>query len=649
MRTIFKHLFTGITIVFLSLNTVWSEANITIHAYKTGEPISKYIYGQFIEHLGKCIYGGIWAEMLEDRKFYYPVTDDYNPWETRTDRGFFNGGEFQVLSSSPWKVIGGDDTVNMLTRNSFVGEHTPQITVKDNPAGIEQRDLGVENGHEYVGYVYLAGDRGIRDIQITLQWGAASGEKAVHTINKITRDFAKYPFRFTAKANTHNAVLRITANGSGKFKVGTVSLMPADNIKGFRPDTLQLMRELDSPVYRWPGGNFVSDYNWKDGIGDRDKRPPRKNPAWTGIEHNDVGIHEFMDLCRLIDTEPFIAVNTGKGSVELAAEEVEYCNGSVDTPMGKWRAENGHPEPYNVKWWAVGNEMYGDWQLGHMPLEEYVLKHNACAEIMYAKDPTIQLIGVGHVGEWSETMMKICNGHMDLISEHIYERELDDLEDHVYQLRNSIKNVADAHRKYREDIDGLAEKDIRISMDEWNYWYGQYIYGELGVRYRLQDALGVTAGLHEYFRNSDIYLMANYAQTVNVIGAIKTSKTDAVLDTTGLALKLYRHHFGDVPIKINNVPEPLDVVAAWLPNEDGISISIVNPSEEFVTVNVDLKGPKFHNTGIQWQIAGDDRRAHNAPGEIPKVAIEKEPVSWNNGTLVVPPISVTLYNFDVIN
>lgn len=649
MRLLYLKTLSLLAVSIIVVGSVWSDANITIHAYKTGEPISKYIYGQFIEHLGRCIYGGIWAEMLEDRKFFYPITDEYQPWRTETDRGFFRGGEYQVLVHSPWKVIGGDGTIEMITRNAFAGEHTPEITVKGAHAGIEQSDLGVKKGHDYVGYVYLSGDTRVGAVEVTLQWGEGESDKATHTIEKISRDFKKYDFHFTAQADTDEAVLRITASGKGKYKIGTVSIMPANNINGFRPDTLQLLRELNSPVYRWPGGNFVSDYNWKDGIGDRDKRPPRKNPAWTGIEHNDVGIHEFMDLCRLIHTEPFIAVNTGLGSVELAAEEVEYCNGSVDTPMGKWRAENGHPEPYNVKWWAVGNEMYGDWQKGHMPLEDYVKKHNACADLMYSKDPTIQLIGVGSVGDWSQTMMKICSDHMDLISEHIYRRENRDLAAHVGQLRESIKQVADAHREYRRTIDGLEAKDIRIAMDEWNYWYGQYVYGELGVKYKLQDALGVTAGLHEYYRNSDIFIMANYAQTVNVIGAIKTSKTDAVLDTTGLALKLYRHHFGDVPIEINNVPEPLDIAAAWLTDDDGIAISIVNPSTEFVTVNVDLKGPKFKETGMQWQIAGNDKDAHNAPGETPAVQIETEPVIWNGGKLVVPPISVTLYNFDVKN
>ena len=161
--------------------------------------------------------------------------------------------------------------------------------------------------------------------------------------------------------------------------VGTVSLMPADNVRGMRADTLALLKQLDATMYRWPGGNFVSGYDWRDGIGDRDRRPPRKNPAWTGVEHNDFGLDEFIDFCREIGAEPVIAVNTGFGDDYSAAQEVEYCNRGTDTIGGSWRAKNGHKKPYGVKYWCVGNEMFGPWQLGFMQLSQYVQKHNRVA------------------------------------------------------------------------------------------------------------------------------------------------------------------------------------------------------------------------------------------------------------------------------
>ncbi len=272
---------------------VWGGNKVTIHTTKTGEPISKYIYGQFIEHLGRCIYGGIWAEMLEDRKFFFPVTDEYKPWSTETDRGFWRGGDFPVLTGSPWKVIGGEGTVRMVKEGSFTGEHTPEIKISDAPAGIEQGELAFLAGKEYVGYIIAAGDSDAVPIKVSLVCGDGEDECVVYTIDKLTNEYKKYSFRMTSKRDTLKGRLRIVGHGKGAFRVGTVSLMPVDNVKGFRPDTLQLLKELDAPVYRWPGGNFVSDYNWKDGVGDRDKRPPARIPPGRVL---NIMMSEFMNL-----------------------------------------------------------------------------------------------------------------------------------------------------------------------------------------------------------------------------------------------------------------------------------------------------------------------------------------------------------------
>jgi alpha-N-arabinofuranosidase len=457
---------------------------------------------------------------------------------------------------------------------------------------------------------------------------------------EISGDFAAYPIEFTSTFTCDSATIEIFSEGKGQYMIGTLSLMPANNINGWRVDVIDLMKELNAPVYRWPGGNFVSGYNWRDGIGDRDKRPPRKNPAWKGVEHNDVGIHEYMELMKILDTEPFIAVNTGLGTVEDVAEEIEYCNGSINTPMGKLRAENGHAEPYDVKWWAVGNEMYGEWQLGHMPLADYVKKHNAMAQAIWEKDPDAQLIAVGAVGEWSETMLRESAEHMNLLSEHIYVKELDNVQEHTAQLRNDIKRVADAHKKYRKEIKGLTDKNIRIAMDEWNYWYGDYIYGELGVRYHHKDALGVAIGLHEFFRNSDIYFMANYAQTVNVIGCIKTTTIASGFAATGLPLKLYRNHFGSFPVVVNQEFEDLDIAVALNATKDKITISVVNISPEPKSVSFDLGDIRLQPKGIQWTIQNDDPEAFNIPGEEPRIQIIES--ITESGQIHVPGYSISM-------
>ncbi len=642
------------SVVFLLSLPGWitscqSEKDVTvvsINLDQTNTPIEKYIYGQFIEHLGKCIYGGIWAEMLEDRKFYYPVTYEFNPWATDEDK-FWGSGEFTYLNGSPWEVIGTQNTVEMDARNAFCGEHSVRINAFGNgsPAGIKQARLTVEAGRKYTGYAVLNGSSNV--LPVTIQIKASDGKIISHQIDRISDKYDHFPFEFTPDFSSDEVALEIFSTGNGVFHLGTISLMPADNIKGWRTDVVGLMKELDSPVYRWPGGNFVSGYNWMDGIGERDKRPPRKNPAWKGVESNDVGIHEYMELMELLDAEPFIAVNTGLGTVEEVAREIEYCNSPADTRMGQLRAANGHPEPYKVKWWAVGNEMYGDWQLGHMPLEEYVKKHNQMAEAIWKVDPDAQLIGVGSVGDWSKTMLSESAGHMNLLSEHIYCRELDDVNSHIGQLANEIKRVADAHRAYRDSIPGLAEKDIRIAMDEWNYWYGPYIYGELGVRYHLKDALGVARGLHEYYRNSDIYFMANYAQTVNVIGCIKTTPTSAAFDATGLPLKLYRHHFGTLPVDIENRNPALDVAVATTPEKDKITVAIVNSTGNPESVKFDFENVKVSRNGKKWMINHTDPEIYNEPGKDLMLEIEESDIQYQNKPFSVPAYSISLYSFPV--
>jgi len=637
---------------------VSSDANlpesipVTINTTTTGEPISEYVYGQFIEHLGRCIYGGLWAEMLEDRKFYYPVTGEAPAWDLYTPGPRSWDGEghpYELMVRSPWMIIGGKSSVTMQQENAFVGEHSPAIHLPANGkrTGIQQEQLGLINGKRYTGRVIMAGDSTAAPIEVSLVWGPGAYDRQTVVIEELSSGYTKIPLAFLSKGSTDNGSLQIVGKGKGSFSIGTVSLMPADNIFGWRRDTVALLKELNSPVYRWPGGNFVSGYDWKEGIGDPDRRPPRKNPAWKGIEHNDVGIHEFMALCREIGSDPFIAVNTGLGGANAAAEEVEYVNGPADTPMGKLRAQNGHPLPFGVKFWAIGNEMYGDWQLGHMPLSEYLKKHRTVVDAMRAVDPSIQPIAVGSVGEWSREMMANCADHMSLISEHIYWQDMEDISAHVAQIPRGIRRIADAHRKYRQELPSLEDKDIRIALDEWNYWYGGYEYGELGVQYFLQDALGIAAGLHEMFRQSDIFYMANYAQTVNVIGAIKTTKTEAEFETTGLVLKLYRQRFGTIPIEVSGETGSLDIAAAWTEDRSALTVAIVNPASEPRALALDIAGANIRQTGRRWVITGRDRWAHNSPGKAHGIDIESMTVDVAGNNVDIPPLSVTLYHFPV--
>jgi alpha-N-arabinofuranosidase len=624
------------------------ETKVRVDAASLGAPISPYIYGQFIEHLGRCIYGGLWAEMLEDRKFFYSVTGEAPAWEmfkpgTRSWDGA--GVPYELLIRSPWMILGEKKAVTMVREGAYAGEHSPRIALTGGSAaaGLMQERLGLQDGREYVGYIVIASETAATPIEVSLAWGGGGTDRQTVTIKDVGSTFATHALRFRARGSTDNGRIEIISRGAGAFTIGTVSLMPADNVLGWRADTLALLKELDAPVYRWPGGNFVSGYDWMDGVGDRDRRPPRKNPAWKGVESNDVGLHEFMDLMRLVSSEPYVAVNTGKGGPESAAALVEYANGVATTPMGRKRAENGSSRPFAVKFWAVGNEMYGDWQIGHMPLEKYVEKHRTIVDAMRAKDPKIQAVAVGALGEWSKTMLTSASSHMAYMSEHVYWQDKPDVPAHVAQAVASIKKVADAHRAYNREIPALKGKEVRVALDEWNYWYGANEYGELGTRYFLQDGLGIAAGLHQLFRDSDVFFMANYAQTVNVIGAIKTTATAAEMEATGLALALYRRHFGTLPVKVEGAPSPLDISAAFTADRSALTVAIVNPSAESQRVKLDLQGAAISGRGRRFVLTGADRLSHNAPGRPRGVTVTETSISHGGDVLDAPPLSVVLH------
>jgi alpha-N-arabinofuranosidase len=285
---------------------------------------------------------------------------------------------------------------------------------------------------------------------------------------------------------------------------------------------------------------------------------------------------------------------------------------------------------------------------------------------MWDVDPSIELIGVGNLGGfnrqhdpgqevgWSRGMLENCAEYMDYISEHFYRgrtpwnEERPDITGHVALLKDSIREKAEGHRKMQKELgllDPGARGPVPIAMDEWNYWHRPYVYGELGCVYDLADALGVAAGLHEYFRQSDIIPMAHYAQTVNVIGCIKTTKTDAFFATTGLPLMLYRHHYGSLPIEVTGDYEllGLDIAAAWTEDRQALTLAVVNPSPETRAIDLELDGFRLEDRGTGWVIAGEDPSMHNEAGNE-RVKIIEVPVRWDD-RMEVAPLSVTLVRF----
>jgi alpha-L-arabinofuranosidase len=299
--------------------------------------------------------------------------------------------------------------------------------------------------------------------------------------------------------------------------------------RGFRKDVLALVRDLRVGVLRWPGGNFVSNYHWTDGIGPKDARPRRPELAWGGEESNRFGTDDFLAYCAELGTEPYICLNMGTGTLSEALAWVEYCNGSGDTAWASRRRENGRDAPYRVRYWGLGNEMYGDWQVGALSAEEYVREATRWARAIKMLDPDAVLVSCGMNGwnDWDRVVIDGLASLVDLHSVHIYTGS-DDYWTNVLQPHQAERAI----RSTRALIERAAyvkkiAKPPRIAYDEWNVWY-RTDDGMLAERYNFADALAVATYLNIFVRNCDWVRMANLAQLVNAIAPVVTTPDTAV-------------------------------------------------------------------------------------------------------------------------
>ena len=661
-----------------------ATVHATIDAAQTSARISPYVYGQFIEHIGGIINRGLWAEMLDDRKFYQEVAPADTPPPAPEDR----------RALRRWTVVGPADAVVMDRERPYVGEHSPRVRV-DGPqaGGIRQTGLAVRKGRSYTGRVVLAGDPGAR-VTVTLAWGSGPADRSVVLVGRPSASYITSPLRFTANADSDDGSLEISGTGAGAFRIGAVSLMPADHQEGFRKDAVAALRQLRSGVYRFPGGNFVSAHDWREAIGDRDRRPPTLDPAWNAVQPNDVGTDEFMTLCRLLGVEPYVTVNAGFGDAWSAAEYVEYANGGATTRMGRQRARNGHPEPYRVRLWGIGNEPWGEWQFGVGPLSQFVVKHRLFAKAMRRVDPKITLIAGGAMpdtmtqskqalrlggkvvpdplspADWTGGLFLHLLDDMDMISEHFYSYDnqrfdlvkgdrlpVDPGEPLVEWMRRPADRVRakyEAYQDYLERVPALRKKRLPIALSEWAYARGR------PNSYKVVPAYAWV--FHEMFRHSDLYEMACFTFATSLVAA---NRTEAVLNPAGLLFKLYRDHFGVVPVAVSgDAPPPppkypvggeqpkvnagsptfpLDVAAAWTEDRGALTVAVINATESEQALDLTVTGADLLAGGKRWRMAPAKLDATITPGQKPEVEVEEQAVSGLPASGRYAPFSVSLY------
>jgi len=451
---------------------------------------------------------------------------------------------------------------------------------------------------------------------------------------------------------------------------------PHADESGLRKDVMAALRELNFRAIRYPGGNFLSGYRWEDGVGPKDKRPKRRDLAWQSIETNEFGTNEFMEFCKKIGTEPIFAVNMGTATIQDAANLVEYCNAPAGTQYADLRVSHGYADPHNIKYWCIGNEMDGPWQIGHLEAAEYGAKAREAAKMMRWHDRQVKLILCGSSNssmptypEWDRVALESAWDQVDYHSLHYYanNREND---------TSSYLALSAQFEAFLGTLEGVlryvkakkrSKHDVYLSWDEWNVWYKATLTNDveggwtkaphlIEEVYNLEDALVVAQWMNVFLRKSDVLKIACLAQAVNVIAPILTTKdamlkqsiyypfmlfsklaSGTALDVSVKAPMYNTKQFGDMPL--------LDVSSSFDEATNAHAVFIVNRSQtESVTIDLNWQDRAPKSITAVHQLAGNDPKMANTyedPNKLVAVKVAAPKVDGKVATITVPPLSFT--------
>lgn len=445
---------------------------------------------------------------------------------------------------------------------------------------------------------------------------------------------------------------------------------PLSDENGFRRDVIAALRKLRMPLMRYPGGNFVSNYNWLDGIGPKESRPTRPDFAWRSLETNEFGVDEFVEWCKQVDTSPMMAINLGtKGATEAAAL-LEYCNMPAGTYWADQRVANGHAEPYGVKVWCLGNEMDGPWQAGHVPAEEYAMRADQAAKLMKGLDDKAEFVACGSSGRWMSTYLNYDRVTLEYawdavnyVSAHRYSENRRNDTAWFLAEGTEIDRVIEDYAGLFDYVRGMkrAEKRVYLSFDEWNVWYkadqtdGKWTKAPHLVEetYNLEDALVCAQYLNAFIRRADVVKIACIAQVVNVIAPILTKRDGLLIQSNYYPFVLMAEHTRGKSLRpILDSPNynagergevPMIDVSASLAEDGSLAVFAVNRSQtEMVELKIDFNDAQIAGiTGVDTLTGKNPKTANSweAPHAVePKPGVAR---MGDNGTAVVelPPLS----------
>lgn len=569
------------------------SAVFNIDPAKTQGSISPLLFGHNLEHTRSCIWQGLSAELVQNRKFF-----------GKPQR---NGVALDWYAIGPRQTFFSIEGVNTYTmrfsadvwhRSNELGCQQIYNFTEGVVCGIGQENLPLQAGKPYDIRLALRVDR---RITATIRVVSQNLDQTCFETTCVVEpsDWREYSFHFQALEGYPKARLEITFDQVGNLYIGAVSLLPAENFLGMRSDVVALLKEIGCSILRWPGGNFAGDYRWRDGLLPVDRRAPLSSfmqmetlPHTRGFDCHEIGIDQFISLCHEIGAEPFLTINPAWEGPEISAAWVEYCNGSTDTYWGRLRAERGHPEPYYVKYWSLGNELgYGHMEGPNAPAA-YAKHLRPHAEAMRAVDPSIELVSSGvWAGAWAKDgwytdCLADLGDVVNHISHHHYTGVHSGLGTFAGPLSDEeFQSVVTRPSKFiMEEIEQIrsrmntytpAGRMVGISFDEWNVWYAWYripgvIEGihnasMLNVLCREAARLGVTIGC--------------FFEPVNE-GVILVEPDKAYLPAGGKVFPLIKSHMGNKLIELGTQDGLADVdVTASLDDKAGkIVVTLVNRS-----------------------------------------------------------------------
>lgn len=458
---------------------------------------------------------------------------------------------------------------------------------------------------------------------------------------------------------------------------------PLSDADGFRKDVLEAVKGLNVSLIRYPGGNFVSNYHWLDGVGPKNERVPRMELAWARLETNEFGTNEFIKYCRTVGSEPYLSVNMGTGTIEEAQRWVEYCNVKQGPYYAELRKKHGFPEPYNVKYWSLGNEMDGEWQMGHLNAEDYSKKALEAAKLMRLTSPDIRLIAAGSSNyrpyadpdHWNRTIINSLKDVADYIALHMYVGNPDN---NYYNFLATPLVMEQRTRVVKGMIDEAMQKADRgnrppmyIAWDEYNVWYRarttETMQGTraLEEKYNFEDALVIAGFLNGFIRNADVVKMANMAQLVNVIAPVFAEDKGIFRQTIYFPLELFARNMhgksldlfvdcpgyntdefylglGEAKAKLSNVPY-LDVSATY--NNGEVVICVVNRHKDnAIKTDIICQSGEFADVLRISEINAADLKATNDFGVENVKTVQKPDLKAKGNTVTYsfPAHSLTM-------